>query len=502
MADKVFYRELECGLIAVQNGKSLDAETDCYDLSLLPTNTMREEFRRYLLHRGEKVSLKTVKHDKTYYNQLCQAIQRSRKKPRSFTDWNEKEWTKLLFVWMLGNGMPFFYEKNTVYGTTVKVQARLIRYVMNLLRFLQPQDLRQEKEKDVWRLDRLGLVINDNPIYNTETLNFTGITQDGIREEFKLAIYQHLKFEKLGTVQREMTSMRQFSAYLRAKEIDIDSCAKIDRALLEDYLIYKATDGGSGRSNSDNILKLRNVLETIGKICGYPNLERLFISTDIPSEIQPEFKTYSENELKRLNAHITKLDVQLTRCLVIHQMLGTRISDTLTLRRNCLSNRNGLDIIRIQQVKTSTYEKPISAELAALIRKSIEYSEQRHGESEYIFVDEKDNRRPLQYTTIKHKVLGLIQREGLTDDEGKPFRFGSHMFRRSYGVKLTELHLDDWTIAKLLGHKSLGAVKHYRKMSNQLLADETRRAREAQTRILLAHLEGWGDEYEQIRQDD
>ena len=149
MADKVFYRELECGLTAIQNGKSLDAETDCYDLSLLPTNTMREEFRRYLLHRGEKVSLMTVKHDKTCYNQLCQAIQRSRKKPRSFTDWNEKEWTKLLFVWMLGNGMPFFYEKKTVYGTTVKVQARLIRYVMNLLRFLQPQDLRQEKEKDV-----------------------------------------------------------------------------------------------------------------------------------------------------------------------------------------------------------------------------------------------------------------------------------------------------------------------------------------------------------------
>lgn len=117
-------------------------------------------------------------------------------------------------------------------------------------------------------------------------------------------------------------------------------------------------------------------------------------------------------------------------------------------------------------------------------------------------MDAKDSSRPLQYTTIKHKVLGLIQKEGLTDDEGKSFRFGSHMFRRSYGVKLTELHLDDWTIAKLLGHKSLSAVKHYRKMSNQLLADETRRAREAQTRILLAHLEGWGDEYEQIRQDD
>lgn len=174
------------------------------------------------------------------------------------------------------------------------MHARLIWYLKSILQFLQPEDQRPEKEKDIWRLDSLGIVIKDNPIYNTETLNFTGIKQDGIREEFKLAVYQHLKFEKLGTVKREMTSMRQFSAYLRDKAKDITSCAEIDRDLLESYLLHRATDGSSGRSNSDNILKLRNVLETIGKICGYPNLERLFISTDIPSEIQPEFKTYSK----------------------------------------------------------------------------------------------------------------------------------------------------------------------------------------------------------------
>ena len=85
------------------------------------------------------------------------------------------------------------------------------------------------------------------------------------------------------------------------------------------------------------------------------------------------------------------------------------------------------------------------------------------------------------------------------DTEGKPFGFSTHMFRRSYGAKLTELHLDDWTIAKLLGHKGVSAVQHYRRMGNQMLADETRRAREEQTRILLASLDGWEEEYEQIR---
>lgn len=167
MDNKVFYRELECGRTAIQNGEKLDAETDCFDLSLLPTDTMKEEFHRYLLHRGTEVSLTTVKADKTYYKQLCQAIQRARKKPRSFTDWSEKEWIKLLHIWMLGNGKQLFCEKKSAYGTVTKAQPRLIRYVMCILRFLQPQDQRPEKEKDIWRLDNLGIVINENPIYKT-----------------------------------------------------------------------------------------------------------------------------------------------------------------------------------------------------------------------------------------------------------------------------------------------------------------------------------------------
>ena len=70
------------------------------------------------------------------------------------------------------------------------------------------------------------------------------------------------------------------------------------------------------------------------------------------------------------------------------------------------------------------------------------------------------------------------------------------------GMKLTEMHLDDWTIAKLLGHSSVRNVKYYRKMSNQLLADETRKARQRLSAVILDNLDGWEAEYEQIRQDD
>ena len=78
------------------------------------------------------------------------------------------------------------------------------------------------------------------------------------------------------------------------KDIKINSCADVDRGLLEEYLVHINTNGSSGRGNSDDILKLRAVLESVGKLYGYSHLESLFINTDIPPEVQPVFRSYSD----------------------------------------------------------------------------------------------------------------------------------------------------------------------------------------------------------------
>lgn len=99
---------------------------------------------------------------------------------------------------------------------------------------------------------------------------------------------------------------------------------------------------------------------------------------------------------------------------------------------------------------------------------------------------------------VENKVMNLIQKKDLRDDHGELFGFGTHMFRHVYGIRLTEMHLDDWTIAKLLGHTSVKNVKFYRKMSLQIIADETREIRAEMSRMIRANLAGWGKEYEQI----
>lgn len=502
MENRIYYKELACYGKAIEQGKVLRHRSGYFDFERLPVNRMREEIKGFILERGNRFSYSTMLHDKVQYNQLINFLgQVDLKNTDSFLDKSQKKWIQLLKGWMLKNGKPLTCEHKNVYGTISVVDTELIRYFKLLLQFLDPENQRDEAEKDVWKLKALGIEIKYNPIYNVETIDFRKISQPDLKDECKKAIYMNLQYEAVGTVQAEMTVIRKFSGYLRKEYPDVRSGKDIDRDVLEGFLISLMTSESSHRANSTYVLALRRLLETMGKIYHYDNLENLFINTDIPPEIQPEFRVYSDEEMKRLNASITKLDEQVARCLIIHQMLGTRISDTLTLRTDCLYKENQQYMIEIHQVKTRTFKKSISIELAELIQKSIEYTEAKYGNTEYIFADERNPSRPLQYTSIKFKVLDMISKENLLDDAGKRFQFSSHLFRHYYGVKLTEMHLDDWTIARLLGHKQLGSVQHYRKMSNQRVANETREVRQRMTDIIYTILDGWGEEYEQIRQD-
>lgn len=186
MEDRLYYRELECYEKAEETLRRKIGKNNYFDLSLLGTETMKEEFRRYIRYRGTQVSLNTIRRDNIYFRQFCQAIQTRRNLPKSLMDWEEKKWIQLLKVWMMQNGKALSKEKKSVYGTTNVMEAALLRYLRSVYGFLKPEDERPEREKDIWELEKLDIPIEQNPIYKTDTLNFTGILQEKIREEVKL----------------------------------------------------------------------------------------------------------------------------------------------------------------------------------------------------------------------------------------------------------------------------------------------------------------------------
>ena len=359
----------------------------------------------------------------------------------------------------------------------------VVRKVLPDIGYSSEGDERDEIEKDIWKLENLDIAYKKNPIKNVQTLNFTAIIQDDLREETKKAVYEHLHDEAIATIIKELTDIRRLSKYLKETYPDIHSAEELNRELLEEHLMYLVTEAEDMNNYRMDLTRLRGTLETIGKLYGYPHLEILFLASDLPRQVQPKLKSYSDSELIRFNAALAELDEQMERLMVIHQMLGTRISDTLTLQTDCLYRQDGHPMIQIRQMKTTTFVKPISAELELLTEKAMEYTKKRYGDTVYIFVDEKNSKKPMQYNTVQNKLMDLIQKKDLRDDHGELFGFGTHMFRHVYGIRLTELHLDDWTIAKLLGHTSVKSVKFYRKMSRQIIADETREIRAEMSRM-------------------
>ncbi len=501
MENKIYLRHLKSYQSASEKAKKQMGENPCFDLELLPVKAMQEEMRAYIMKRSQEVSAKQLFYERRFYHHLCQLIQERGKLLKSFRDWDKEKWHRQMRCWLLAQGKPLTYKRKNA-GKESTYTVPTLRYIERVINFLEEEPEKPEIEKDIWNLEKLEIELRQDITRPCRTINFSKIYQLGICNESKKAIYFHLQTEAVGCIQKEMIALRRFSKYLSENYPEIDSCMDLTRELFEEYLIYLKTEEMRAKQFRAELTRLRAVLETIGKIYKYPHLKNIILNRDIPPTQRAEFKVYSDDELKRLNSFLVKMDEQTARLMIIHQMLGTRISDTLTLKMNCLSEKNGETIIWIKQMKTNVYEKTISQELATLIRKAIQYTRERFGETEYIFVHENNQKKPIQYATLQNRVRQMIYKEDLRDDHGNLFGFGTHMYRHYYGVKLTEMHLDDWTIAKLLGHSSVKNVKYYRKMSNQVLADETRKVRNMISEMILENLDGWGEEYEQIRQDD
>ena len=121
------------------------------------------------------------------------------------------------------------------YGNTYQMWPGIMGYVERILDFLEPQDSQEEKEKDIWELEKLGIPFHGKPVKNYKTINFTQITQDGFREESKKGIYLNLQNEAIAYISRELTAVRRLSDFLRERHPDIQSFRQLDRELLEEY---------------------------------------------------------------------------------------------------------------------------------------------------------------------------------------------------------------------------------------------------------------------------
>lgn len=294
MNERLEYQQLECYKLANDMQKEKLNREPYFDLGKLPGKQLQTEFAEYIYYRGTQVSILTIKAERQHFNSLCEFFKKPSHQENSLLDREKDIWIKQLKLWMMQIGRALTKHKVTSIQTESVEKAALIRYFENLLEFTLDRSETNELAKDIWHLERLPLILRTNPIVNHKTLNFSGIRQPDIREEVKKAIYHHLETEAVGSIKRELSAMNKFSKYLEEKHPKISTSEELDREIIEQFLINIKVEASGGKGIRDDLLKIRNVLETIGKIYNFPHLTKLFLKSDFPPDVRNQNFRYAD----------------------------------------------------------------------------------------------------------------------------------------------------------------------------------------------------------------
>lgn len=88
-----------------------------FDLTLLPTQELKEEFRGYIMYRCKNGTFRALIQDRTAYNHIAKFLNsRINRRIKSLGDRNPEKWISLLKGWMLEQGITIVKEECVWYS--------------------------------------------------------------------------------------------------------------------------------------------------------------------------------------------------------------------------------------------------------------------------------------------------------------------------------------------------------------------------------------------------
>jgi hypothetical protein len=158
-------------------------------------------------------------------------------------------------------------------------RIRLLRQIYAIV--AQVYDDREETEKDIWHLGKLGLAIN--PSRPEPLLNFTLIAQPWLRQFTKVFMKYNVSVRSPGDCLAKMQTLHEFSRFLTAHHPTI-GIAEINRALIVSFLSYLKAQGKTSHRIMILLIHLRAFLEGCAYHLNIAGLtkERLILEGDFP----------------------------------------------------------------------------------------------------------------------------------------------------------------------------------------------------------------------------
>ncbi len=204
-------------------------------------------------------------------------------------------------------------------------------------------------------------------------------------------------------------------------------------------------------------------------------IEKLLKNQDLPHHSWgndfDEEKCVPEYVLAQLEKNVDRLPDDSRLAVLIMLNTGLRISDTLELRYESLTQHENNYWIELPIIKSNIkhIQLPVTDQLADAIKERIGYVIRRYGErynpDHYLFVSpRRTNGTPICSKKILLDLNKLAQTADIKDKDGKRYHFMNKGFRHSFAVTCLNNGMDIITLQDFLGHASPEVTQVYAKL--------------------------------------
>jgi integrase len=341
-------------------------------------------------------------------------------------------------------------------------------------------DDRPALEKDTWDMCEMGLAVN--LVRGKRYLNFTLILQPWLRQLAKKFMEYRISICSTGSCVQALQALSKFSQFLETHAPDA-SISAINRNLIIEYIGFLRTKDLKSKSRFGRLIELRIFLETCAhqlNIKGVPR-ERLIFGDDLPKQDMGASREIPEGVLMQLRKHLDSLDTMMLRMVVVLLETGMRICELCSLSLDCLrqNEKQEWSLYFYQMKLKQEHVVPlIDEEIVSLIQAQQQDMRKQWGEScPYLFPRVRDSAFPFHYSVFTRRLNVWAREKEIRDDAGSLYRFQSHQFRHSVGMRLINNDVPLEVIARLLGHSSVEMTKIYARKRNSVIREEFERAR-------------------------
>ncbi len=385
--------------------------------------------------------------------------------------------------YLRGKGKTLHADQTYVERWEEDSRIRLLRQIYAII--ADAYDDREETEKDIWNLARLGLTVN--PSRPEHLLNFTAIVQPWLRQLAKVFMRYNMSVRSPGDCLAKLQMLREVSRFLTAQYPAL-CIAEINRSLIVAFVSYLKAQGKTSHRIMIMLIHLRAFLEGCAYHLNVAGLtkERLILEGDFPKLPHSQPRDLPAEVQVQLRERLETLPPAVLRMVVILLEVGLRISEVCTLSLDCLVHDDRHEwYLRFYQWKAKReHIIPLVDEaVVGTIQAQQQDIRERWGNAcQYLFPSPLSHLLPFKQETFSRILNAWACEKQIRDQFGNLYHFQSHQFRHTVGMQLINEDVPLDVISRLFGHGSLLMTQRYaQKRAAKLRAELERAARKRKT---------------------